>query len=157
MKLYIKTILIFLLPFAAQSQSIERQTVSSTGHFAQNTLGSLSFTVGEPTIVLGSSSTSLLLQGFQQPTPIIRTGIFVTASDEPCQFAIFPNPTAESLNYESATNATTFEIFDSVGKSYGKYKASNGVIDVANLSSGTYFLRLDCEGASVFSQKFVKL
>ena len=157
MKLYVKTILIFLLPISAQSQSIERQTVSSTGNFAQNTVGSLSFTVGEPTIVLGSSSTSLLLQGFQQPTPIIRTGIFVTASDEPCKFAIFPNPTAESLNYQSATTSSVFEVFDLVGKSYGKYKASNGAIDVANLSAGTYFLRLDCDGASAFSQKFVKL
>ena len=157
MNLYVKTILLFLLPYAAKSQSIERQTVSSTGNFTHNTVGSLSFTVGEPTIVLGSSATSLLLQGFQQPTPIIRTGIFVTTSDEPCKFAIFPNPTRESLNYQSAANTSMFEVFDLAGKNYGKYKASNGAIDVANLSAGTYFLRLECDGASVFSQKFVKL
>lgn len=157
MKQCVKTILIFLLPISVKSQSIERQVLSSTGNFAQNTVGSLSFTVGEPVIVLGSSSTSLLLQGFQQPSPIIRTSIYVAAADNPCQFNIFPNPTQQTLNYQSSNSQSTFEIFDLVGKSYGSFKASNGMIDVANLSAGTYFMRLECDGQNDFSQKFVKL
>ncbi len=73
MKLYVKTIFIVLLPFCANSQSIERQVVASSGNFVQNIEGSLSFTVGESTIQLGADGVNILTQGFQQPftSPII--------------------------------------------------------------------------------------
>ena len=158
MNSFFKTFLIILLPFSVKSQSIERQVIASTGNFAQNTEGSLAFTVGEPTIVLGSSATNFLTQGFQQPVAIIRTGIVVVASKNPCEFSISPNPTHGVLNFQSSSNIqTSFEVFDLVGKSFGKYKTSNGLIDVVNLSAGTYLLRSDCDGSNAFAQKFIKL
>ena len=156
MKLNVIALIFFGFPVLAHSQSIERQVVASTGNFVQNTEGSLSFTIGEPTVVLGNSANSFVLQGFQQPHLIISTGIIIVNNQNPCQFALFPNPSHETLNYQSSTASATFEIYDLMGKNYGKFSATNGAIDVEMLSAGTYFLRMECAGMNGFSQKFVK-
>ena len=124
MKFYAITFAFLFLPFYAQSQSIEREVVASTGDFVQNTEGSLSFTVGESVIVLGNSGTYFLTQGFQQPP---------TAAPIPVEFGDFfakKQNTSVLLNWFTFTerNSLRFDIersFDANSFSkIGEIKAS---------------------------------
>ena len=64
MKPNLKALVVILTPVLAQSQSIERQVYVSSGNFVENSIGSLSYTIGEPVIVLGTDGSKSLLQGF---------------------------------------------------------------------------------------------
>ncbi|MBL7817128.1 MAG: T9SS type A sorting domain-containing protein [Saprospiraceae bacterium] len=153
----VKTFLIVCLPFFVYSQSIERQVITtSAGSFVQTSTASLSYSVGEPIIVTGSSNTSFLLQGFQQPSPLIRTSIYVIGDSDPCKVSIFPNPTTQSLLFKENVARMSFEIFDATGKSMGIYKITNGQIDVTLLPTGIYFLQSECENHVRHTQKFIK-
>ncbi len=157
MKLNVTVVIFFVFPLLAHSQSIERQVVASTGNFVQNTEGSLSFTIGEPTIVLGTDGSKSLLQGFQQPTYSPRTAIFQNDAEEGCKFLLFPNPIAQTVSVETSIQDEAFEIFDTNGKSYGYFNKSNGVINVSDLTTGIYFVKVNCISNKVFYRKLIKL
>jgi Secretion system C-terminal sorting domain len=144
-----------LLPFFATAQSLERQVVSTTGFFSSFSGGSVSATIGETVTLLGNSTTGTLTQGFQQPTPIIRTAIVeVQAAD--CAFTISPNPVAEKIDILSKSDTSSFEIFDLEGRSHGTIRTQNSLIDLSHLSAGIYIMRLNCGNNKMSTQKFVK-
>ena len=157
MKLFFKILLIFVFPILVHSQSIERQVVSSTGNFVSNTVGSLSYTVGEATIVLGTDGTKSLLQGFQQPTYPPRTSIFDMGSEGACPFEIYPNPIAQIVHVKTSVQDETFEIFDTNGKSYGHFNKTNGTLNVSALTTGIYFIRVNCDSNKAYYHKLIKL
>lgn len=157
MKRFVKTLLIFLFPFMAYSQSIERQNTSSTGDFVQNAAGSLSYTIGESIIVLGNDGAQTLLQGFQQPNYSPRTPLMSIHSEDGCKFILFPNPIAQIVNVETSVQEGSFEIFDTHGKSFGLFNKSNGVLNVSTLSTGIYFIKVNCDTQKAQYHKFIKL
>ena len=58
------------------------------------------------------------------------------------KWSIYPNPTSELLNIVDADlDAAQIQIFDLSGKLCGEYE-NQSVIDVSNLISGTYLLRI---------------
>ena len=157
MKRVINLSLMLLLPVLLSSQTIERQVTSSAGNFVQNSTGSLAYTVGEPTIVLGTDGIKSLLQGFQQPTYSISTAIYQNDSETGCKFVLFPNPAAQEVNIETSLTDEAYEIFDANGKSYGHIKKSNGLFNVSNLSMGIYFIKVNCNTQKAQYHKFIKL
>ncbi len=70
---------------------------------------------------------------------------------------IFPNPTKDVLNLNATygfENAI-FSVFDMNGKRVMNSKFSSNIIDVSDLSTGNYILRI-IDGSLIKSQKFIK-
>jgi Secretion system C-terminal sorting domain len=151
MKLFVNALLLFLLPILAQSQSIDRQVLASSGNFVENSTASLSYTVGESVIILGSNGSNVLTQGYQQPNVVLTT---TTGGD--CSFLFYPNPLIDYMSITSTVTDTSFEIFDVLGRSYGFFKQSNNEIDVSFLSTGLYFIKINCGTQKAQYHKFVK-
>jgi len=81
----------------AHSQSLSPTVIASTGGFSQNANGSLSYTVGEMTMVeTFSANGNILTQGFQQPNDNI-TGLIDLTQDEFGSFVVYPNPAVEDM------------------------------------------------------------
>ena len=66
------------------------------------------------------------------------------------EFSIFPNPTNTGEVTISSLNSTPIEVsvFDILGKQVKNETISNNRLDVSNLKSGIYLLRLTQDGAN---------
>ena len=70
--------------------------------------------------------------------------------------AIYPNPFHEQIVVKSA-QARSYLILDAQGKQVAQGMLNNSVIDLRNLSTGSYFLHLSNEnGKRMFTQRIVK-
>ena len=78
------------------------------------------------------------------------------------EVALYPNPSTSELNvvYDPANDVKNISVYNIIGKVMAVYKASdvNGAnLDISNLPSGIYFLRLfNSEGGLVATKKFTK-
>jgi hypothetical protein len=70
---------------------------------------------------------------------------------------LFPNPTKSILNLNTLDNLNdaVYSIFDMNGRRVLNSKLNSNTIDVSELSTGNYILRL-MSGNSIQSQKFIK-
>ena len=91
---------LFLLVFAAaglNAQMLTPTVISSTGGYSSNANGSLSYTVGEMTMVQTFSANGhILTQGFQQPNDNV-TGLIDLTQDEFGSFVVYPNPAVDNM------------------------------------------------------------
>jgi len=73
-------------------------------------------------------------------------------------FHVYPNPTSDLLfiNFNSQLILNHITIFDLMGKILKSYNAIERSIDISDLSSGSYIIKVNVEGR-LFYQKFVKL
>ena len=71
--------------------------------------------------------------------------------------SIYPNPVKDIINIDTPVDLTNrvATVFDINGKKVLNKKLANNTLDVSNLSSGTYVLRLESLGKSI-SRKFIK-
>lgn len=81
----------------------------------------------------------------------------------PNKFNVYPNPASDQITIDLAfdkKNNTKIELFDLVGKqvklvsSFVSNEAKN-TVDVSDLSSGTYFIKLTTESGNSFTRKIV--
>ncbi len=69
---------------------------------------------------------------------------------------VLPNPTRNTLRVENMPQGCKrIVVCDICGREIMQTEATNAVVDVAELKSGVYFLKLECEGKAL-SFKFVK-
>jgi hypothetical protein len=133
----------------SNAQQLTPTVVSSSGGFYSNTNGSLSFTVGELTMVeTFQSSSGILTQGFQQPTSM---DISVPEIDAHVNVLIFPNPSNGnvklSLSSEKSFHAV-ITVYDNVGKVVATEQLthSGGTVEYPynweNLAEGIYHFQL---------------
>ncbi len=142
----ILVIIVFLLPLAVFSQTLDRQVIGSAGAYAEAGNISMSYTVGEAVVATGTSGTIVLTQGFQQPDNMmvgiesIESGISINA---------YPNPTSGEIILDfTVVNPAEFtiEIFDVSGKlmmNPETLKVENSTkhqMDFSEFSSGNYFI-----------------
>src|SRR3954466_7249737 len=86
-----------LLALGLNAQMLTPQVLAVTGGFASNANGSLSYTVGEMTMVQTfSANGSILTQGFQQPNDNI-TGLIELSRGETGSFVLYPNPAVDNV------------------------------------------------------------
>lgn len=98
---------LFLIPFTliagliCNAQMLAPTVIASSGGFSSNANGSLSYTVGEMTMVKTfSGNGNILTQGFQQPTEQrAETGLTNLAQDNFGAFTVYPNPAIDNLSY----------------------------------------------------------
>lgn len=74
------------------------------------------------------------------------------------QLKIYPNPVSDVLNIDYSSTISKFIIFDLVGRKIGEFSNSGNLnsIDVSNLSTGTYLLKIQTEDNSQSTIKFIK-
>ena len=134
------------------AQSITPQVIASTGAFAANANGSLSYTVGEMTMVeTFSAGGSFLTQGFQQPNEKI-TGLIDLTQSEFGSFVVYPNPVVDNLYYgfqfpgPGKASATLYnDIGQKITDVYEAHYETGKIVGqtkVSNLAGGMYLLVL---------------
>lgn len=88
---------VVLCAFTMSAQMLTPTVIASTGGFSSNANGSLSYTVGEMTMVQTfSANGNILTQGFQQPNDNV-TGLIDLTKDEFGSFVVYPNPAVDNL------------------------------------------------------------
>jgi hypothetical protein len=132
---------IFCFGNGLSAQSLALEVVANAGDYAENSSGSLSWTVGELVTETIGNAGIILSQGFHQ----FNLNLVSTSEKLPFSVKIFPNPITEFLQIEmDAAQTISIQIFDVMGKiAYQSSQKSNTVfIEMRTLSAGTYFLKL---------------
>lgn len=104
------------------------------------------------TLEEGEQAVSVILSGFE-----VTEVTLGTPSNDFVQASIFPNPANNELNVQALTQISELEIINLLGQSMGTYivNANSTKLDIANLKTGTYFLRVTIDNASKV-YKFIK-
>jgi hypothetical protein len=76
-------------------------------------------------------------------------------SNENLDFTVSPNPTESRLHVSLSDENATYEIINYLGQEVKKGKLNQDGIDVNELNSGMYFLKVNSNQKSV-SKKFIK-
>lgn len=69
---------------------------------------------------------------------------------------IYPNPANEILNIKTTNDLESLVIYDVSGRKVYSIAGASNTLDVAKLSSGTYFLKIDEKGGYTKTLKFIK-
>jgi hypothetical protein len=148
-----KSFLPFLASFifvAVNGQSLSPTVISSTGGFATSPSGSLSYTVGEMTMVKTfTGGNNILTQGFQQPNDNV-TGLLDITQDEFGSFVVYPNPAVDNVWFGFSfpeSGRVNVSVYNDLGQKNadvleGNYDTGKTVqqVNLANYASGVYFL-----------------
>ncbi len=152
MKKQIYAILFMLGSVCATAQSLSPVVIASTGGFSSNSNGSLSYTVGEMTMVQTfSAGNNILTQGFQQPNDVV-IGLLEISSGEYGSLVVYPNPAVDNFSYGfemPEAGKVSFRVFDQLGQIVtdgynGGYTAGKEIhqMNVTPWAAGTYFLQM---------------
>ncbi|HLP51246.1 MAG TPA: T9SS type A sorting domain-containing protein [Chitinophagales bacterium] len=152
----------------SNAQMLTPTVIASTGGFSSNANGSLSYTVGEMTMVQTfSANGNILTQGFQQPNDNI-TGLIDMTKDEFGSFVVYPNPAVDNLSFgfqlpEAAK--VSISLYNAVGQKVADVYNTNydqGMVvqqlNVTTYAAGVYVLTMNAVAADgkthVTSKKF---
>lgn len=139
--------------FTANSQSLSPTVIASSGAYVENQNVSLSYTVGEMTMVeTFSANGNILTQGFQQPEDAL-VGIIELSKGEFGSFAVYPNPAVDHLWYGFTlpqSGKVNISLFNELGQKIGdlynsNYASENKIVQpmsVSTLSAGIYFMTM---------------
>jgi hypothetical protein len=153
-----------LFAFAVQgcvAQTARPEVFTSSGGFTSNASVSLSWTLGESLIETGSSSTSFLTQGFQQPTNLV-----ITSLDNPNgstgNISAYPNPVTSSVNITSVINQPLrVDVMDLTGRKLFTRDLSgndDNQVSLSDYSAGIYLFRVyNTEGQLLQTLKIDKI
>lgn len=155
-KIFILFLLAGLLPYWAISQTLTPSVIASSGGFATASNGSLSFTVGEMTMVQTfSSANNFLTQGFQQPEDL-----FVSIPEIPNVsggLIIFPSPTSGAFSLQFTGDEETEKVvsmYNSLGQLVKKVAVHQAFgtnkidLDISEFSQGIYLIQLDLRNST---------
>lgn len=151
------------------AQSLSPQVIASTGGFSSNANGSLSYTVGEMTMVQTfSANGNILTQGFQQPNDNI-TGLIDLTKDEFGSFVVYPNPAVDNLWFGfqfPEEGKVQVVLFDAIGQKvtdvYNSTYDNGKIVERLNVNTyaaGVYLLTMNFVSAKdgkvhIASKKF---
>jgi len=137
----------------------QSNTVASAG-VATGVGGTASYSFGQIDYIATTGNTESITQGVQQPyeifvVPEVKKKIIILGA------AIYPNPTTNSVTL-AITNAAAPELnyllFDEQGRLIRQQKITAIItsIDMENLNSGIYFIKMLSNGEEVKTFKIIK-
>jgi hypothetical protein len=134
------------LSLLSYSQSVELQTIGSTGEEITSPAGSVAFTLGEPVSETLESPENQLTQGFHQG--YITFVSVEKIADIDFNTVIYPNPAIESTTLEiSGIDYTgfTYVLYDLSGKQLksGTFQNNREQLDLNGLSQSMYLLKIE--------------
>ncbi|NRD18687.1 VCBS repeat-containing protein [Winogradskyella eckloniae] len=127
---------------------------SLTTHFGIGT----NTTINSITIYWPSGNVDYIENPAINTTHNITEGSALSVIDETlADLSIYPNPVEDELNIETTADITNkiATVFDINGKRVLNLKLNSTIVDVSNLTSGVYFLRLESHG-KIMKRKFIK-
>ena len=134
------------------AQMLTPQVIASTGGYSSNGTNSLSYTVGEMTMVQTfSANNNILTQGFQQPNDM-TVGLIDITQEDFGSFVIYPNPAVDNawLGFTMPeAGKITIVMYDAIGQKvsdiYTANYESGKIVTQANTSlyaAGMYFMTM---------------
>ena len=134
------------------AQSLTPQVIASTGGFSSNANGSLSYTVGEMTMVQTfSANNNILTQGFQQPNDNVL-GLLDVTQDDFGSFVVYPNPAVDQTTYGfemPEAGRVSIALYDVLGQKVSDLYSANydagkvtAQANVNEYASGVYFVTM---------------
>ena len=135
-----------LLFFTGGALTAQLQVISSAGGVAENSNGSISWTLGETVVGTFEGSNNVLAQGFQQGNLVVATGV-ETPPEVDIQTSVYPNPVENRLNIhiENRENtALNYALYDMNGKLLQKepVESSSFTIGLGGYPAGQYILQI---------------
>ena len=141
---------IALSSLGMNAQMLTPQVIASTGGYSSNGTNSLSYTVGEMTMVQTfTANGNILTQGFQQPNDEVL-GILDVTQDDFGSFVVYPNPAVDNawLGFTlPEAGRVTIVMYDAIGQKvsdiYTANYESGKIVTQANTSlyaAGMYFM-----------------
>lgn len=138
--------LIFLLLIAVinvKSYAQRTEVITSSGDFFKNSIGSISWTLGELSIETYSAQSKILTQGFQQT----NSDKLVTGLSEWTDLMLeaYPNPAVDELFiHTSSPSGLSYQLLDLVGKpiSQRKLTTEETSIPLMGLAPAMYLLEI---------------
>lgn len=123
-----------------------QETVPVTGGELSGSGVTVTYSVGQVTYTTNTGANGSVVQGVLQPFEISIT-LGVEIKDISLNLSVYPNPTANYLNLKiknSEFPLLTYYLFDIQGKLIEKNKTAGNktAINMINLPSGTYFLKI---------------
>ncbi|MBK7096369.1 MAG: T9SS type A sorting domain-containing protein [Saprospiraceae bacterium] len=158
---------IVLTCLSLQAQTLSPSVISAGGGYATSSIGSLSYTIAEMTMVeTFIQGSSMLTQGFQQSE--VNTVSITDMEITSCNIALYPNPAKGQiiLSYLSGTRSqNTVNIYNLPGavvlsETYNTNSGLNTLtFDLSKYSRGIYFLELVTEhqGKKIISVNKINL
>ena len=156
-------LLLTLFSTGLMAQTIEPQVIASSGGTGSSAQASLSWTIGEPITLSGSSSSAQLHSGFQQSWALsIPTSLQVDFDQ--MGITIYPNPASDWMYIDKAIGldgTLSIEIMDLTGKSISPTTSHTQDVGttrlrVTDLSAGIYIMILSLDSKPVGSFQFIK-
>jgi hypothetical protein len=138
-----------------------QENINSAGNNATGTGGSVSYSIGQVVYHTLIGTNSSIAEGVQQPYEI---SVISGVSDSKAinlSLVAFPNPTTDlltlSFNEQSLTNLT-YQLLDLNGKLLRSEKITGNqtTIEMSNLATSTYFLKVIHNNTEIKTFKIVK-
>jgi hypothetical protein len=140
-----------LLTFAFSLSTVTAQeSVNATGGNASGSGGTVSYSVGQVFYTTNTGTNGSVAQGVQQTYDISVVNSIDETTGISLQCSAYPNPTTDVLQLKVDTSTTlsiqsmTYQLYDMQGKLIFTKKLTDveTQIDMSNLVSGTYFLKI---------------
>jgi predicted nuclease of predicted toxin-antitoxin system len=138
----------------------QHQVIAPAGGYKDTTMGSLSWTLGEPVIVTLVATDNILTQGFQQGSFTVSE--MIVSKDLDFAITVFPNPSTDYVVLKvdnSKSKSLSYFLSNVDGKilSTDKLISSEQQISLSNCAKGTYLLSVQNENGQVLkSFKIIK-
>jgi len=157
---YIKKQVAFLLLLGVGLSSYAQESVSATGTDANGTGGSVAYSVGQVVYTSTTGVNGSVGQGVQQPYEIsVTTGVEETAIN--LEMDVYPNPTTNYLTLsiiDIELSTFNYQLFNLEGKlvKSNQLTSKKNIVNVEELPTGTYFLKVTDNKQIVKSFKIIK-
>lgn len=151
---------IMLLFLSGGALTAQLQVISTAGGVAENSNGSVSWTLGETVVGSLEGSNTTISQGFQQGNLEVTTGIETSPGVE-IQTRVYPNPVKDILNVEIENQENTglnFALYDIEGKllKEGIVESPSFTINLGGYPAGQYILQVSSEQQIINSFNILK-
>ncbi len=138
-----------------------QQTIPATGGNASGSGGSASYTVGQITYTTNTGTNGSVAQGVQQPYEISVVNGIAEAKDIVLQCSVYPNPVTDIIKLNIGNLSTSnmnYQLFDNNGKLLESKKIANTEtsINMHNLATATYFIRINDKDNAIKTFKIIK-
>ena len=155
----IKIVVLFLLAFGLQTIQAQEAVIAAGGD-ASGSGGTVAYSVGQIVFTTHTGTNGSVAQGVQQPYEIsIVQGM--EENSIKLELSAYPNPTANFLTLDvgnAELSTLNFQLYDISGKiiTIRKILSSNETIDMGNLPSAIYFLKVAMNNRVVKTFKIIK-
>jgi len=139
-----------------------QEALPASGGEASGNGGSVSFTVGQVACTFQTGNECSVSQGVQQPYEIYTVVETTIPKGLDLFYTCYPNPVTDNLILKTETDHPShfirFQLHDMNGKllKNGKIKGSTTPVHMADLSPGTYLLRVIDGSTEIITFKIIK-